>query len=162
MAAPTPVTRLAATGTELVNGKRVSIAIALNPSIDIYEEEVAPPGMDTEDAIDTTTQRNIRWMTYAPGDLIKLTEFDVLCGYTPHSYVSLLAILGIATTLTVRFPNGDKLSFYGYVKTTKPTSMKRREKPKMTITFMPTNLDPVTCEEAAPVFSAGSGTVGCA
>lgn len=162
MSAPTPVTRLTPSGTEIVNGKRVTVAIALDLNIELFEEEVTPPGLDTEEAIETTSQRNIRWMTYAPGDLIRLTEFDVICGYDPIVYVSLIAILGIPTTITVRFPNGARLTFYGYAKSATPTPMKRKEKPKMTVNFMPTNMDPADCSEAAPVFTAGSGTVGCA
>lgn len=162
MAAPTPVTRLTPAGTELTNGKRISLAMSLDTNIELREEELTPPGMDTEDAIETTTQSNIRWMTYAPGDLIRLTEFDVLCGYDPVVYSSLLAVLGIAQTFTVKFPNGAKLSFYGFVKSAKPGVLKRKEKPKMTITIMPTNMDPILCTEEGPIYTAGSGTVGCA
>ncbi len=162
MSAPTPVTRTTPSGTQLTNGKRVTVAMSLDPNIELYEEEVTPPGMDTEDSIETTTQQNVRWMTYAPGDLIRLTEFEMVCGYDPIVYSSLIAVLGIAQTFTVRFPNGAKLSFYGYVRSASPSAMRRREKPKMTVTIMPTNMDPTLCTEEGPVFSAGSGTVGCA
>ena len=58
MSAPVPGIRTEPPGTVLEEGYRVTIGFATNLNINLWEKEVTPPGIDSGELIDITTQWN--------------------------------------------------------------------------------------------------------
>lgn len=158
MAAPTPSARVAPTGIHLEDGFSTLITLATDTNIELWEKTVKPPGIDGGDSIPQTTMHNTAWRTMAPRQLKTLTETTTTCAYDPLIYTSILASVNIPTTITVTFPDGTTLAFYGYLQKFEPSDLKEGEQPEATVTITPTNYDPVNHVEAAPVLTNVAGT----
>lgn len=158
MAAPTPTTRVAPGGIKLDDGFSTVITIALDTDISFWEKTVQPAGIDGGDAIETSTMHNVTWRTMAPRSLKTLTEMSVTAAYDPDLYNQILECINVETTITVEFPDGSTLAFYGFVKSFEPADLSEGEFPEATITIVPTNFDPVNRVEAAPVLTSVAGT----
>lgn len=156
--APSAGTRSTPTGIKLDDGHRTLVAFAANPAISFWEKTIKPPGLDGMDEIDTTTMHNVRWRTNAPRQLVKMTTFTMVAAYDPNLYNTILTLLNIETTVTVIYPDGSTLAFYGYLRTFEPNELKEGEQPEATITVVPTNQDPTTGAEESPVLTSASGT----
>lgn len=153
MAAPTPTVRTDPTGFLMENGYQALITLANDANIDLWEKDVGQPGMDGGDPIDTTTQQNETYRTFAPRTLITLTQFTVVCGYDPCVYDDLLPLVNLEDTITITYPGGTTLAFYGYVKGVEFGPMSDGTFPEVTLTIVPTNWDHNNCVEAGPVVS---------
>ena len=158
MAAPTPSVPGTPTGHKLGDGYQTRVAFAGNLTISFWEKAVTAPGVDGGAEIDTTTMHNVHWRTMAPRTLVTMTAFSMTVGWDPALYTAILAMLNVPTTVTVVFPDGSSICFFGYLKSFKPGSMEEGKFPEATIEVSPTNTDPTTCAEEAPVFTAGIGT----
>lgn len=161
MAAPSATARATPSGVRMGDGYKTTITFAVDPNMEYWEKSVKPPSLDGGDPIMTPSMHNDTWVTKHPRRLIDMGEVTVTCNWDPVMYVSALAILNVATTITVTFPNGATLAFYGYLQKFEPAELQDGEEPEATLTIMPTNADPTTCEEEAPVFTAGTGTMAC-
>lgn len=155
---PATTTRQTPAGIRLKNGHRTVIAFALDPDVSLWEIGVQPPGLDGGDAIDTTTQHNTTWRTMAPASLVTMTEASVTVAYDPDLYNQILALLNQEGSITVHFPDGSTLDFFGYLRTFEPEENVENEMPQATVTIQPTNQDPTTGAEAAPVLTSVAGT----
>ena len=158
MAAPTPSARIAPTGRKLGDGYQTLVAVASDTNMSFWENSITPPGLMADPPVDTTSMLNTRYHTFSPGTLITMTEFQMTGFYDPALYSSIVTIINVPTTITVHFPDGSSVCFYGYVKDFKPNALERGKPPDATITVQPTNQDPTTCNEEDPVYTAGSGT----
>lgn len=158
MAAPTPGTRLTPSGRYLGDGYRTTICIASDTNIELWEVSVNPPALEGDEPVDTSTMHNTRYRTKAPRGLVTLNEFTFTANYDPIAYSSVASIINVATTITIRFPDGSTLCFYGFVRTFAPDALEEGTVPTATVTIVPTNMDPTNCVEAAPVYTAGTGT----
>lgn len=158
MAAPVPTTRVEPAGIKLKDGYQTLITFALDPNIEFWEKTVQPPGMDGGDAIEQTTMHNDRWRTMAPRSLVTLTESNTKVAYDPQVYVSILAILNVETTVTVRFPDGSTLAYFGFLRSFEPDELVEGTQPEATVNITPTNFDPVEKVEAGPVLTSVTGT----
>ena len=158
MAAPVATLRQDPTGIKLDDGYRTLVTFATDPDICFWEKEVTPPGLDGGDAVETFTMHNDRWRTMAPRALITMTEFELTCAYDPAIYTAALALVNVKTTVTVQFPDGSTLAFYGYLRTFEPDALSEGEQPEATITVQPTNADPQTGAEEGPVLVSVAGT----
>lgn len=156
--APTPTARQTPAGIKLDDGYQTLVTFAAVPTISFWEKTVTPPGLDGGDGIDTTTMWNSDWRTKSPRSLVTMTDFTMTAAYDPNLYNSILSLLNRETTVTVTFPDGSTLAFYGFLKSFEPDSLSEGEQPVCTITVVPTNQDPTTGAEQAPVLTSVSGT----
>lgn len=158
MAAPSSTARVAPDGIPLEDGFSTKIAFEHDPNISFWEKTVKPPGLDGGDAIDITTMHNTTWRTFAARDLKTLTEMSTTVAYDPDVYDEILAIINLEGSITVTFPDGSTLDFFGYLRTFEPNDVSEGSQPEATITIQPTNYDPTNDVEAAPVMTEVSGT----
>jgi hypothetical protein len=158
MAAPTPTTRVSPTGIKLGDGHSTLITMSLDTNIEIWERSVTPPGIDGGDEIDVTTMHNTVWRQTHPRQLKTLTEFSFSGMYDPIVYTSILAMINRKQTFTVRFPDGTTLAFYGFLKSFQPSELVEGSTPEATFTVVPTNADPTSGAEEAPVLASVAGT----
>ncbi len=159
MAAPATTARVAPTGIRLTDGFKTTIAFARKSNINLWEKEPKPPGLDGGDAIETTTMLNSTWRTMAPRQLTTLTKLTGTFAYDPGVYADILSVLlNQPGAITVHYPDGSTLDFYGYLEKFEPQSHKEGDMPLAECTVTPTNFDPVNHVEAAPVVTATAGT----
>lgn len=158
MTAPVATIRQQPVGRQLPKGYQTLITFASSPTIAFWEQEVTPPGLDGGDSTDTTNQFSDTWVTKSPGTLVELTDMSVKVGYDPKVIVNVASLINVTTTVTIRFPDGSTIAAYGYLKSFAPGALTRSGFPDATITIVFTNMDPVTCVEEGPVYTAGSGT----
>lgn len=158
MAAPTAAARSAPAGIRIDDGFSTLIAFATIPTISFWEKTVTPPGIDGGDAIDTTTMHNVLWRSRASRALKTLTDSSLKAAYDPNLYNSILALINLETTITVHFPDGSTLAFFGFLQKFEPGDLAEGTQPECTITIVPTNIDPVNHVEAAPVLTSVAGT----
>ncbi len=158
MAAPDTTARVTPDGIKLDDGFSTQIAFALDADIAFWEKNVQPPGLDGGDAIETTTMHNTAWRTMAPRSLTTMTECTVTAAYDPDLYDEILAIINVRGSITVHFPDGSTLDFFGYLRLFEPQDMEEGAQPEANITIQPTNYDPVNNVEAPPVMTEVAGT----
>ena len=158
MAAPTTTVRQTPAGIRLENGFPIKIAFAADPDVSFWEVDVQPPGVDGGDPIDTTTQHNTEWRTMAARTLKTLTQSQVSAAYDPNVYNNILSLINVETSVTVRFPDGSILDFWGYLKSFEPQEANEGTMPTAGIQIVPTNTDPSNGSEAAPVLTSVAGT----
>lgn len=153
MAAPSPTARPTPGGLALENGFSSKITLGSDPDIEFFEKSVQPPGVDGGDEIDTSTMHNTAWRTKAPGALKELTDTEVTAAYDSAVYTNIIAAVNRKDTITVTFPNGDTIAFFGYLKTFEPQEMEEGEHPEAELTIVATNSDTGTGGEEAPVIT---------
>lgn len=158
MGAPVAAARQSPEGIRLDDGHSTLVTFSADPDAALWEKSVTPPGIDGGDAIDTTTMHNVAWRSRAPRQLKTLTDFSMVCAYDPAVYTSILGLVNVNTTVTVTFPDGSTLAFFGYLRTLEFSEIQEGEQPEVTVTITPTNIDPADHEEAAPVLTSVSGT----
>lgn len=158
MAAPTLVTRTTPTGYKMPEGFRATIAFANAPGLNFWEKTVKPGGMDGGDPIDTTTQHNSRVMTQEPPTLIKHDTITSSGAFDPDSYSTVRGLINVNQSITVKWPTGATLTFYGWLRKVEWGDLKHKEQPEQTITVEVSNWDPVNRVEVEPVFVPAAGT----
>jgi len=161
MASPVAATRQNPTLTKMADGFRTYITLTVNPSIEFWEVSVTPPGIDGGEPTDTTNMHNNLWRTFHARKLIKMDNVVCEAEYNPALYTDILAVVNVATTITVLFPDHSTLAMFGYLKSFKPAALEDGKVPTCSVEFVVTNADPTTCVEAGPVYTSASGTGGC-
>lgn len=157
-AAPAPTTRQAPAGIKLKDGFSTKITFARVPAIRFWEKTVKAAGIDGGDSVPQTTMHNLAWRTFAPRQLKTLTEMTTKVAYDPYVYTDILSLINVEDTITVRFPDGSTLAFYGYLKMFEPEELVEGTQPEASITIVPTNFDPANKVEASPVLTSVEGT----
>lgn len=160
-AAPVALARSTPAGRMLNTGYQTLVTIKSDPNIEFSEIGVTPPSIMGDDEVETTTQHNTTWRTFAPRTLMTLGEFQVRARYDPVIYSSIPVVVNLNTTITITFPDGCTLAFYGFVKGVEFDEMVEGTPPECTVTIKPTNQDPTDCTEQAPVYTADVGTGSC-
>jgi hypothetical protein len=158
MAAPIPGTRGTPAGIKLKDGFSTKIDFAANPTVSFWEKTVKAPGIDGGDGIEQTTMHNTAWRTKAPRQLKTLTESTTKVAYDPNVYNQIYALVNVETTITVHFPDGSSLAFFGFLQKFEADDLQEGTQPEATVTITPTNFDPVGKVEAAPVLTSVPGT----
>lgn len=132
------------------------------PTIKLWEKEVTPPGITQGGAIDTTTMRNTSWRTMAPKALRSLTAVSATVAYATvileGGASSIYAQLGVNQLITINFPDGSALTFWGFLNEFTPGANVEGEQPTATITIEPTNRNEQTGEEAPPSYAEPAET----
>lgn len=148
-----PTARSTPLGTSLDDGYSTKIAFAADPDVSFWEKTVQPPGVDGGDAIETTTMHNTAWRTMAARALKTLTPSSLTAAYDPKVYDQIIALINVEGLITVHFPDGSTLDFYGFLRNFVPQSHEEGSQPECEIEIVPTNVNPATGAEAAPTFT---------
>lgn len=157
MGAPSPTTRSTPVGRMLENGYQSLVTFEADPDVALWETEVTPPGIDGGQKIDVTTMHNVTTKTSAPQALGDITDNQFSAAYDPMVYTQIIALRNLRTTITVQFPNGDTLAYFGFLQKFEPTSLKNGEFPIATVTISATNRDSSGLEQT-PVLTTAAGT----
>lgn len=158
MAAPTTQTRVTPAGIPLQDGYQTKIVFGEDPNISFWETSINPPAIEGGDPIDTTTMYNIDWFTKAAQSLKDLQPFTLTAGWDPDLYDEADNLINVEGEITVLFPDGSTLDFFGYMQRFEPQELVRGTFPLCTITVVPTNYDPTNHVEAGPVLTEVAGT----
>jgi len=117
--------------------------------LEMWEKEVSPPGMEGGGALETTTMRNITWRTKSPKQLISLADASLVVAYDPEIYNELLGMVNVNQSITITFPDGEVLTFWGWIDVFSPNAIVEGEQPTADITIIPSNQN-ATGVETAP------------
>lgn len=158
MTAPSPTARVTPSGRRLGDGHPTKVTFAADTNIELWETSVTPPGIEGDDPNENATMHSSAWRTKSPRALKTMTDMTFTAQYDPVVYNSVAALVNVPTTVTVTFPDGSTLAFYGFLKAFAPNELTEGTQPDAEITVVPTNMDPTTCAEEGPVYTAGSGT----
>lgn len=153
MTAPAAGTRSTPAGVDMEDGWVTKIGFSQDVDISIWEESVKPPGTDGGDPIDLKTMWSEDWETFAPKGLKKSTDGNVKFSYDPSCTAQINAIVNVKGTITIFYPNGGTLAFFGYVKSVDFDDLAYGSKPKGTLVIVVTNRDPSTGGEEGPVYA---------
>lgn len=137
------------------DGFSTTVAFAIDPTVLFWEKTVKPPGMDSGGPNDTTTMRNTEFRTFAPKKLKTLTPMTMTVAYDPKVYDAsgeLMDMIGINGLVTITFPDGSDVAFWGYIDKFEPGDNRDGEQPTATVTIQPTNQNN-SGTEVAPVYT---------
>ena len=138
--------------TRLDDGFRTLITLANAPTVKIFEKEVTPPGVSAGGPIDTTTMRNTAWRTQAPRQLKSMTQISATVAYATNGYDAIKAQVGVNQLITVTWPDGATVAFYGWVDEFTPGAGTEGEQPTASLTIQPSMVN-ASGVETAPVFT---------
>lgn len=150
----TPINEL-----RLDDGFSTLIGLANLPTVKIFEKAVTPPGMQAGGAINTTTMRNIAFRTSAPKQLKTLTQVTTTVAFATAAIPDIQSQIGVVQLITVSYPDGSTLAFYGWIDEFMPGSFSEGEQPTATLTVHPTMRD-LDGEEHAPVYTEPTDSSG--
>lgn len=125
------------------DGFSTVVDFADNPNISLrmHEKEVTPPGIDGGGENDTTTMRNTAWRTRQPKYLKTLTPANFNAAYDAAVYDDIVAACNQNQLITVTFPEGDTLAFWGWLNTFTPNASVEGEQPTAECEVIPSNQD---------------------
>lgn len=158
MASPAATPRATPLGIPLQDGYQSLVTFAADPNISLWEKTVTPPPVEGGDSVNTTTMHNAVYFTKAPRSLVDIEDSSLTCAYDPDAYDEIIAIINTPTTITITFPDGSTLAFYGYLKRFEPSDLVEGTQPEATVTLVCTNWDHVNKVEAGPVMTEVAGT----
>ena len=154
MAAPSPTTRTPPTGQPMRDGYQTLITFENADSIIFWEKGVQPPGLEGGDPIDATTMHNETWRTFGTPALITLTPSSTRVAYDPAVFDTIVSIINVETTITITFPDGSTLAFFGRLQNFEPDELVEGSQPEASVTIAATNWDTGDNTEAAPLYTA--------
>lgn len=134
----------------LDDGYQTLVSFAADPSVKFYEKTVTPPGIDGGGEVDTTTMLNAAYRTRNPKALITMSNAQMMVAYDPACYPEIVALVNVNNLITVTFPDGDTLAFWGWLNTFKPGEHAEGEQPTAEIEIIPSNQN-ASGVETAPV-----------
>lgn len=138
---------------KLNDGFGTLITFATTSSAKLYETEVTPPGVEGGGPIDTSTFKNTAWRTAQAKVLKKLTQGSGVYAYDPECYTAMMGAINVNQLITVNFPEGDTLAFWGFIDSFKPTGLTDGGRPTATVVFEPTLTDE-SGDETPPEYTA--------
>lgn len=106
-----------------------------------FEKEVTPPSLDAGGPNDTTTMRTTRWRTRQPKQLITMDKATAKVAYDPELYSSIVTNIGVNQEIIITFPDGDTLTFWGWLDKFTPDASKEGEQPTAEIEIVCSNQD---------------------
>lgn len=123
----------------LDDGYQTLISFAEDPTVNFWEKSVTPPGMDGGGPTATTTMHNDQLRTFAPKFLITMTEGSMVAAYDPVVYQEVLAMINVNQLITVTFPDGSTVQFWGWLDKFIPNEHTEGEQPTANVTIQPSN-----------------------
>lgn len=139
----------------LDDGYQTLVSFAQDPTVLFYEKTVTPPGVSGGGETDTSLMQNTTWRTRNPKALITMTPASMTVAYDPATYPEIIALVNVNNLITVTFPDGDTLAFWGWLDEFVPGEHQEGEQPTAEITIIPSNQNS-SGAETAPVHTAAS------
>jgi hypothetical protein len=127
-----------------------------NVMLKLDPTSITPPGVDGGDPIDTVTHSNSEVRTKHPKSLKDLTNTTLTVAYDPNVWTEIVALVNDNVLITLSFPSGDALDFYGYLKSFVPGEYVEGEQPTAECEIEVTNWDHATGLESGPSLTAAS------
>lgn len=137
----------------LKDGFSTTITFSEAPAVKMEEKSVTPPGVDGGGENDTSTMRNTAWRTRQPRSLKTATEMSFEAAYDPAVYEDIISMVNVNQQITVNWPDGSSLTFWGWLNTFEPGELVEGEQPTATVTIIPSNQDNSGAEQP-PVYTA--------
>lgn len=119
-----------------------------NGTVSMKEVSVTPPGLDGGGPNVTTTMRNVRYRTQQPKKLISLTGSKFTAQYNPEVYTQILAQVNVNQLVTVIFPDGSKVAFWGWLNSFMPGDNTEGSMPTASVDVEISNQDNNGVEQA--------------
>lgn len=139
------------------DGFSTIITFANAPSIKLWEKEVTPPGVEGGGPTETSTMRNTEWRTQSPKKLKTLAQSSFTAAYDPAVYEEIEAQVNVNQEITITFPDGETLSFWGWLDQFSPNANNEGEQPTANVTIEPSNQNS-SGAETGPEFEEASGS----
>jgi hypothetical protein len=136
----------------LDDGYQSLISFSADSNVSLWEKEITPPGISGGGENDTTTMQNSVWRTKSPKGLITLSESSFTAAYDPNVYDEFIAMVNVNQQITVTFPNGDTLLFWGWIDEVSFGALVEGEQPTVDVTIIPSNQNAAGAE-TAPVLT---------
>lgn len=131
----------------MFDGFRTLITFSNMNNLQFAEVNVKPFGLDGRGPIDTTSMRNLKYVTKWPKQLIDLTPIQSDCQWVPALLPQLKTfVLLVNQLIAIQMPTGDVLEFYGWVDKAEPQAQKEGEVPIIQFTIIPSNINPIGVE----------------
>jgi hypothetical protein len=137
----------------LDDGHQTLVSFAADTDVLFYEKTVTPPGIDGGGENDTSLMQNSTWRTRAPKALKTLTNASMTVAYDPAAYDEAVALIGVNTLVTVTFPDGATVAFWGWLNTFTPGEHVEGEQPTADIEIIPSNQN-ASLAETGPAYTA--------
>ena len=134
------------------DGHGTIYSFSLEPSVLFKEKAVTPPGLQGGGPNDTTTMRNIRYRTRQPKKLLTMSESKLTASYDPEVYDAIVDMMQVNQEITITWPNGASLTFWGWLDDFTPGEMVEGAQPTAEVTIIPSNQDDADTE-AAPTYT---------
>ena len=135
----------------LRDGHSTILTFANIPNVNFLEKEITPPGVDGGGENDVTTMRNEVWRTRQPKKLKTLTPLTLTVAYDPAIYDDVEAQLQVVQLVTITFPDGSEVDFFGWIDSFLPGTNVEGEQPTAEMTVIPSNENELQ-EEVSPVY----------
>ena len=159
MAAPDSTERGSPGGKPIETGYQFLIAFALDSDVEFWEKSVQPPSLDGGDMINISTQHNTEYRTFVTRSLVTVGNVALVVSYDPLCYTSIRSLINTNGSITIHFPDGSTLDFYGSLLTFEPQPCSEDGgQPEANITIGVTNWDSTNDLEVGPVMTEVSGT----
>lgn len=105
----------------------------------LWEKNVTPIGLSGGGANDTSTMRNTRMRTKNPKSLLDVSDMSVTMAYDPECYQELLDMIQLNQLITIWWPDGSFLYFWGWIDEFQPNEVSEGEQPDADVTIIASN-----------------------
>jgi len=139
------------------DGHATLISFGDFPSVLFEEKTVTPPSIEGGGAIDTTTMRNTTYRQNDPKSLKTLGNMTSTVAYDPKALTDAESMIQVNQLVTVTFPDGQQVAFWGWLDSFTPGENTEGEQPTAEITVIPSNHD-TNDDEVGPAHTATSIT----
>lgn len=135
------------------DGHGTLITFSADSDVQLWEKEVTPPGVSGGGENDVTTMHNTTWRTRSPKQLKTLSPASFVAAYDPAVYDEIVSMVNTNQQITITFPDGATLVFWGWIDEFTPNRIIEGEQPTAEVTIIPSNQNNSDAE-TAPVFTA--------
>lgn len=118
-----------------------ALASAADVHLLMEEQDLTPPGVSGGGPNDTTSMRNEVWRTRHPKKLKTLTSAPLTVKYDPEFYDLVNDMINDNQQITVTFPDGSRIVFWGWIDSFTPNACAEGDQPTATMVIEPSNMD---------------------
>lgn len=137
----------------LGDGYQSLITFSSTDTVKFYEKTIKPIGFDGGGGVDTTTMRNSTVRTSEPKALITTMPVSVTAAYEVAVIDVIYALINVKQQIVITFPDGDTVTFWGWLSKFDPGDLKEGEQPTATIEIISGNTN-ASKEETEPAYAA--------